>query len=268
MERRKTGFHQNPIICSVPQKFGQRSKLSSMDEFLLTMMKIRLGLLEKVLSFRFGISITHCSKIFSTWSRALALYLKPLIFVPNMIAINDVKPNRYKIALKLHSIGDAAEMFIKTLKDRDLQIMPWSNYKHHNTIKILVTCLLNSFLTFLLDAYCGLISDKELTKLSGYLEPYIEFMVDKGFLIGDECAERHIYLRIPPGKRSHSQLRQKDVQEINKNSKSGILIEQVIRRIKSFCLSSQEIPTNLLSHIDDILKICGALCNLHSSIYK
>ena len=79
MERRKTGFHQNPIICSVPQKFGQRSKLSSMDEFLLTMMKIRLGLLEKVLSFRFGISVTHCSKIFSTWSRALALYLKPLI---------------------------------------------------------------------------------------------------------------------------------------------------------------------------------------------
>ena len=236
-----------------PKKFGPKSKLSSKDEFLLIMMKIRLGLLEKDLSNRFGISITLCSQIFSTWTRALALYLKPLVFVPSMISINEVKPNRYKIAPKLHSIGDGAEMFIETPKNHDLQRMTWSNYKHHNTLKILVCCTPSSLITFISDAYCGSISDKELTKSSGYLdliEPYTEFMVDKGFLISDECAARHIYLRIPPGKRGQSQLSYKAVKDTNEIAKLRILSEQVIRRIKTFRLLAQEIPINVLSHID------------------
>ena len=58
-------------------------------------------------------------------------------------------------------------------------------------------------------AYPGSISDKEITKQSGYLdmmEPYTELMNDKGFNISNECAAKRIYVVVPPGKRGSSQM--------------------------------------------------------------
>jgi len=92
-------------------------------------------------------------------------------------------------------------------------------------------------------------------------------MVDKGFLIEGECAARHIYLRIPPGKRGKSQLPKSEIKKTKKIANVRILIEQVIRRIKTFRILSQEIPITLLSHIDDIVTICAAISNFHQSIY-
>ena len=44
-----------------PKKFGLDTKLESKDEFLLTLMKLRLGLLGKDIADRFGISNTLCT---------------------------------------------------------------------------------------------------------------------------------------------------------------------------------------------------------------
>ena len=44
-----------------PKKFGPDTKLESKDEFLLTLMKLRLGLLGKDIAHRFGISNTFCT---------------------------------------------------------------------------------------------------------------------------------------------------------------------------------------------------------------
>ena len=46
------------------QRFGPERKLSSRCEFLLTLMKLRLGLLNKDLAKRFDISTSLCSRIF------------------------------------------------------------------------------------------------------------------------------------------------------------------------------------------------------------
>ena len=52
-------------------------------------------------------------------------------------------------------------------------------------------------------AYLGSISNKEITKQSGYMdmmEPYTELMVDKGFNTSNECAARRIDVVVPQGK--------------------------------------------------------------------
>ena len=70
-----------------------------------------------------------------------------------------------------------------------LQRLTWSNYKHHNTLKVLVVIAPSSDIMFISLAYPGSISDKEITKQSGYLvmmEPFNELMVDKGFNIYKE----------------------------------------------------------------------------------
>ena len=47
-----------------------------------------------------------------------------------------------------------------------------------------------------------------------------------------------------------------------------ILVEQVIRRLKDFRILSQELPLNLIGHIDDILVTCSAVVNMKEPIMK
>ena len=49
--------------------------MTSKNEFLLTLMQLRLGLLNEGLADRFGILTTICSNIFKTWIRFLAQIL-------------------------------------------------------------------------------------------------------------------------------------------------------------------------------------------------
>ena len=59
-------------------------------------------------------------------------------------------------------------MFIERSKSLDNQAYTWSDYKHHNTIKILLGISPNSFNTFSLDCYGGRASDKDITKKSSF----------------------------------------------------------------------------------------------------
>ena len=63
---------------------GKERKLYSKDEFLLAIIKLRLGLQTMDLAIRFNVSKGHCSNIFLSWLRAMAEYLKAFIFIPNL----------------------------------------------------------------------------------------------------------------------------------------------------------------------------------------
>ena len=171
-------------------------------------MKIRLGLLNEDIADRFKVSRRLISQIFSTWVRATAKVLSCMIKVWDLDTVTTLKPKKFK-SQKLHSIADATEIFIQTPKDHLLQCLTWSNYKHHNTLKVLVVIAPSSGIMFISLAYPGSISDKEITKQSGYLkmmEPYTELMVDKEFNISNKCAAKRIYVVVPPGKRGSSQM--------------------------------------------------------------
>lgn len=47
-----------------------------------------------------------------------------------------------------------------------------------------------------------------------------------------------------------------------------ILVEQVIRRLKTFRILKNELPISALHHIDDVIHVCAALTNLKEPIYK
>ena len=253
-----------------PKTFGPNKKLCSKDEFLLMLLKLRQGILTENLADRFGISNGLASSIVTTWVKAASVVLKPTIFVPQKNKIFQTLPNRFKSMPDIHSILDATEVFIETPKNLDLQKITWSDYKHHNTLKLLVSVAPNSSIMFISKAYGGSISDKEITNRSEYLDhvpSYSRIMFDKGFKLNDECAQRLLYYTVPPGRRGAAQMTRSEVRKTKKIANLRILVEQVIRRLKTFRILAAEYPINMLKLIDDVVIICGALTNLRKPIY-
>ena len=254
-----------------PKKFGPKRKLKSEDEFLLTLMWLRLGLLRKDLADRFNISESLSSQIFNSWVTAMHKVLSHLVFWPSKEQIIATKPNRYRHLPDLRAIIDCSEIFIETPKDPLLQAATWSDYKHHNTGKFLIGVAPNSAITFCSNVFNGRASDKSITRASGFLdklESYDMIQADKGFNIHEECAARLVQLHIPPGKRGQAQMSVAANVKTSRIANLRILVEQVIRRVKSFRIIKYTVPISLVSSLDKIVTVCCALCNLKKPIYK
>ena len=62
---------------------GPKKKLSLEQEFLLIMMRLRLGLLQEDLAWRFQVSDTTVSKVVTTWTTLLSKEFSCLIIWPS-----------------------------------------------------------------------------------------------------------------------------------------------------------------------------------------
>jgi hypothetical protein len=79
------------------KKSGPSLKLSGKNEFLLTLMKLRLGLLNEDLGDRFGISPSTVSSILTTWLQFLSDNLVPcLVFNLSKEAVQSILPKSFK----------------------------------------------------------------------------------------------------------------------------------------------------------------------------
>ena len=257
---------------SIPKRSGPARKLCAKDEMLLCLMKLRLGLTLQDLAHRFKVSLSTASSVLTSWVKGLSTVLRTLIFIPDKESLVNTKPQRFKnITQDIHSIIDATEIFIEIPKYPDNQKKTWSEYKHHNTLKVLISVTPNLFINFVSKAYKGAISEKKLTLKSQYLEKlpmYSTIMADKGFNIENKCLSYNLSLHIPRGKRGTYQMVPSDLIKTKKNCKHKHIVKQVIRQVKTFKILANELPISLIRHIDDVLVICCALVNLKSSIFR
>ena len=58
-----------------------------------------------------------------------------------------------------------------------------------------------------------------------------------------------------------------EVSKISAIAKVRILVEQVIRRIKTFKILASELPMSKLENVHDIMLTCAALCNFKEPKY-
>lgn len=270
---RKKTFRKGRNFKKSPKKFGPKRAISQKDEFLLTLMKLRLGSTNADLAQRFGIACSTVSVIFNTWVKILSSELKCLIYNPSMDVVKKTLPKKFKKPgyCKVRHIIDCTEIFIETPSDPVTRAATWSDYKHHNTAKILVSITPNGAFNFVSEAWGGRTSDVFLTKESGFydiLEPYDTVMADRGFPIAEDLMLHRADLFIPPGKRGQEQFTKAEVQKTKTIANLRIFVEQAIRRLKIFRLIKNELPISLIGNLDNIIIVCAALCNLYKPLCK
>ena len=247
------------------KKMGRNQSLPPLEEFFLVLVRLRLGLFEKDLADRFGISTSSVSRICITWINFL--YLK-LHEIPLWSARDKVKSSMPKSFRDLYpttrAIIDATEIFVEKPSVPEIQQRTFSSYKNHNTYKGLVGISPGGAITFVSRLFPGSISDRELTRQSGFLkllDPGDSIMADRGFDIQDDLTPLGVRLNIPPFLRGKSQLEENELIETRRIASLRIHVERAMERIKNYHIFDRTLPASLNNIAEQMFFVCAVLTN-------
>ncbi|CAH3176635.1 unnamed protein product, partial [Porites lobata] len=201
------------------KKPGPSRKLSFLDEFLLVLMRLKAGLFVQDLADRFGVSISLVSRICITWINLLYYELKDIFPFPTQELVRKNMPEEFAEFATTRIILDCTELFIQRLSAMLAQSETWSDYKHHNTWKLLVGVTPN-----------GQVGDN--------------IMVDRGFDIKDIVPEG-VTVNMPPFLAGRNQLTAAETEETMTIASVRIHVERAIGRIKTYHILDGNLPNTL-----------------------
>ena len=249
------------------------SKITSRDQFLLVLMRLRLGLLTHDLAERFQVSEGTISSIFATWVRFLGKILHDalVVWLPKETILSNMPSMFHSRHKKTRCIIDYTEIFIERPKSLDAQATTWSNYKKHNTFKFLIGISPTGYIMFVSDCYGGRATDQFICQDSGFynnLEYGDEIMADRGFQIQEDLLHHYCTLSVPPGARVKSQMTKLECKKTKEIANLRIHVERAINRMKTFRILKNIFPLTLLPLADDIVRSCAAHCNIQPPLLK
>ena len=260
-------YKDTSTVFEAGKRLGRPRSLPPLEEFFLTMVRLRLGLLEQDIAYRFGISQSTVSRIFATWINFMYHQFKRISLWPPQPYIRAHMPqvfkNRYPTT---RVIIDATEVFIQQPSLPELQQLTFSTYKNHNTYKGIIGISPSGAVTFVSRLYPGSTSDKELTRQSGLLsllERGDSVMADRGFDIIEDLAPIGVRLNIPPFLRGKSQLDSKELTETRRIASLRIHVERCMERLKNYHIFDGVMPLTLMDIADQIFFVCAVLTNFH-----
>lgn len=276
-----TGLPDKVIFLSVfkyldSQKFyyylgWNVTKISRKDQFLMTLMKLRLNLLHEDLALRFNCSSATVTNIILTWIHLMHICLFEKFMKDNIPSREKNKTCMPSVFLPFSNcriVIDCTEVYTAVPSQLDRQKYTYSNYKHRNTLKGLVGVAPNGTITYLSDLYTGNTSDKKIVKHCGILSSFKAgdlILADKGFLISD-ILPAGISVNIPPFLMK-SQFSPEEARQTVVIAKARIHVERAISRIKRFKILSY-IPAKLRPYASKIFQICGFLTSLNYPLIK
>ena len=227
-------------------KSGPARKLILEQEFLLVLMRLRLGLLVEDLAFGFCVSAGKVSQIVITWVILLSKELKLLIIWPSRARIRSTLPDCFKrLYPNVRTIIDCSEIFFDTPSSLDMQACLWTDCKHHCTVKFLIAITPNGAVSWFSPLYGGRAFDNHIVRDSGFLgilEPFDQVMADRGFKIKTNLAMKQCSLAIPPSAAKRTQMLSNDVKETSNIANVRIYVEQAIGRLKDFQILKLQQP--------------------------
>lgn len=160
----------------------------------------------------------------------------PVVSFPPQDVVRRNMPHQFALYPTTRVIIDCTEIFVEVPSSMLAQSQTWSNYKHHNTFKVLVGISPNGQVISVSKLWGGRVSDKYITDTSGlvqHLQPGDNVMADRRFEIYD-ILPWGVGLNIPPFKGSRHQLTAEEVDETVHIASVRIHVECAIGRIKNY----------------------------------
>ena len=255
----RTDIESTPL-----RKIGRPRKLTPTNQFFLFLCRVRVGLFERDLAYRFNISVGTVSNIIVSWVNFLYLRLGSLSIWPSKEKIVETMPDSFKSKYKeTRVIIDCTEIKVEMPSSLVLKSQTYSNYKSANTLKGLVGISPSGSLTFISQLYTGSVSDREITERCGILKMPFQagdtVMADKGFDIQDLLDPISVKLNMPPFLHMQDQMPAQDVVQTQQIAAERIHVERAINKIKNFHIFDQIIPLSLAGSINQIWTVCGLL---------
>ena len=248
---------------------GRKPSLTMEDELLLTLMRLRLGRLEKDLAYQFGVTESCISRIIVKWLNFLYLRLGLIPIWPDWEDVERTMPVCFKEAYPTtFATLDATELFCEVPSSLSSQSQHYSAYKSHTTMKGLVAIAPNGAFIFVSQLYTGSISDRELFVQSGIddllkkVPPGRSIMVDRGFEVQDLILKHGLLLNIPPFKGKQRSLSLENVKKTQQIARLRIHVERAIGQVKArFRVFRSAIPLSLSGSANQMWSVCCMLTN-------
>lgn len=197
--KRQKSYYQNDPEKEKP---GRKRNVGLKEEFILVLLRLKLGLMERHVADIFAVSVSTVRWIYMTWVRFLALtFTGSLLRWPSKEEIKTHMPNSFSKYPGTRAIIDCTEFFIEKPSSPSGQKATLSDYKHHNTVKLLVGITPSGAFSFISKLWSGSMSDQRVTQESGLidlLEEGDQVMADRGFTIRDLLTKKGVKLNVPP----------------------------------------------------------------------
>ena len=165
----KAEEHRKPDRRGGGGRTGGR-RLHLVDEFFMTLIRLRPGLFSEDIAQRFGISVSYFGKIFSTWVVFLSEELSLSFPFPSPEQVKMHTPRQFSDYPNTRIIIDCFELFIERPSLLKANCATFSNYKNHKTFKCLVGVSQAGCVTFVSTLWTGRASDKMITKHCGLVD--------------------------------------------------------------------------------------------------
>jgi hypothetical protein len=250
-------------------KPGPKRILRLEDEFLLTCMRLRLGLLQVHLGDIFKISESTVSRILTTWINFIYDCSKELIPWPSKEKLLYKLPRAFMDFPNTQIVLDCTEIFIEKPSSQVAQWQTWSDYKH-NTVKLLIGVTPNGTVNFVSRLWGGRASDRHITMNEGIIariDPGMVIMADKGFTIEDLLPE-NIHLNMPPKIPSARPMSDNEVFRTQHIASARIVVEMKMEQAKNYRCLQGIIPLSESHLVEQMAFICFAWTNLLPPLFK
>ena len=217
-------FHQSPV-----------------DQYFLTLRKLRVGSFDFELADDFGVSLSTISRIFIGWIKYFFFVLATTLMWPSRVQVQAHMPDVFKPRFSnTKVILDCTEIFVQNPSSLYNNTELYSHYKGTTTLKGMIGITPSGAVSLVSKLHAGSISDKVILKKSdllSLLQPGDEVMVDKGFDVADILRGVGAGLVIPPFlTASCQQFEKSKVSRTQTIAHLLVHVERAIRRVKCYHL--------------------------------
>ena len=155
-----THWWKASALTTTPTLLPITRKTLSLDrfqDFVIVLMKLRLNMPLQDLAYRFQVSHSTVSRIFSSWLVIMDTRLFPLIAWPEREQLWRTMPQcfMHSFGKKVTVVIDCFEVFIEKPTNLLARAQTFSSYKHHNTIKLLIGITPQGTVSYVSEAWGG-----------------------------------------------------------------------------------------------------------------